>query len=295
MAETEITGRVLIADDEAHTRTLLRDLFESWGFEVLLAEDGEATLRMLEERPSIVILDLMMPKVDGFGVLKRMRSRAHLAEVPVILLTARDDVEGRLQGIEAGADDYVTKPFRIGEFRQRLDAVMAKRSFPKQESAGITSGDTQSGIDLLTVVRDDIEREIGRAQESNLQLCSLIVALDAPPLGTSLGAHRGNDDLYVTLRKVLREADRVFKLDSDSFIVLMPETGKLGATKAAERLIYAVQTQAQSSARSISVGIADYPRWGMGRPEELVWASLRALRQARREGTCQIGVASDDA
>jgi DNA-binding response OmpR family regulator len=114
--------RVLIADDEATSRHLIQATLGGWGFEVLLAVDGCEALRVLQESrgPEIAILDWMMPGIDGLDVCRRMRAAMPNAATYIILVTARGGLENVVRGLEAGADDYITKPFDPRELRARL-------------------------------------------------------------------------------------------------------------------------------------------------------------------------------
>ena len=116
--------RVLIADDEATTRHLIQGTLGKWGFEVLAAEDGTAALDIMKgpNPPEIVLLDWVMPGVDGLEVCRRVRAALLDAPTYIILITARGGLENVVQGLEAGADDYVTKPFDPRELRARLHA-----------------------------------------------------------------------------------------------------------------------------------------------------------------------------
>ncbi|MGD0127681.1 MAG: response regulator [Terriglobia bacterium] len=116
--------RVLIADDEATTRHLIQVTLGNWGFEVLTAEDGTEALRILQgsNPPEIALVDWVMPRVDGLEVCRRMRAALPDAPSYIILITARGGLENVVQGLEAGADDYVTKPFDPRELRARLHA-----------------------------------------------------------------------------------------------------------------------------------------------------------------------------
>ena len=98
--------KILIADDEAQIREILRIYFEKEGFEVIEAEDGAAAI--LKEKPDILLLDIMMPVLDGIEVCKQVRK---MSDLPIIMVTAKDDDDDRIAGLEIGADDYITKPF----------------------------------------------------------------------------------------------------------------------------------------------------------------------------------------
>lgn len=115
-------NRILIAEDHFVSRHLLERNLSNWGFSVETAEDGEAAFRILdaENAPPIAILDWMMPKVDGVEVCRRIRERTDRPYIYLLLLTAKSQKEEVAAGLEAGADDYVIKPFDPDELRARL-------------------------------------------------------------------------------------------------------------------------------------------------------------------------------
>ena len=117
---------ILLVDDEDSVQKLLAYPLEREGFRVLQARDGvEALERFAAEEVDLVVLDLMLPKLDGLEVCKRLRA---LSEVPIIMLTARDDELDKVVGLELGADDYITKPFSIRVFRSRVRALLRRAS-----------------------------------------------------------------------------------------------------------------------------------------------------------------------
>ncbi len=119
------TRRVLVVDDEADIRGLLRELLEREGFAVEEAGDGQAALRTLyATAPDLVILDVAMPVLDGWSTLERIRE---VSDVPVLMLTARAAEADKTRGLKAGADDYVTKPFGRQELVARVDALLRRR------------------------------------------------------------------------------------------------------------------------------------------------------------------------
>jgi two-component system phosphate regulon response regulator PhoB len=120
--------KILIVEDERDIADLVGFNLERAGFEVLKAHDGITGAEMaVQQRPSLIILDLMLPGKDGFGVFKEIRRDPRSRDIPVIMLTARAQTEDRIQGLEAGADDYLTKPFSPKELMLRVQAVL-KRS-----------------------------------------------------------------------------------------------------------------------------------------------------------------------
>ena len=127
--------KILVVDDERAVRESLRRALELEGYEIELAGDGqEALLRLAtngETQPDAVILDVLMPGVDGLEVCRRIRRAGN--SVPVLMLTARDAVENRVSGLDAGADDYVTKPFALEELLARVRALLRRASDASQE------------------------------------------------------------------------------------------------------------------------------------------------------------------
>src|SRR5437764_4339298 len=133
------SARILLVDDEQAIQTLLTDPLRKDGYEVVAAHDGrEALDRFAEQRFDLVVLDIMLPKLDGIEVCRRMRSRS---QVPIIMLTAKDDEIDKVIGLEMGADDYITKPFSVREFRSRVRAALRRAEM----LAGRIGGDEPTG------------------------------------------------------------------------------------------------------------------------------------------------------
>ena len=166
---------ILLVDDEDSVQKLLAYPLERDGYQVLPARDGEeALIRFAQEQVDLVVLDLMLPRLDGLEVCRRLRAQS---SVPIIMLTARGDELDKVMGLELGADDYITKPFSIREFRSRVRALLrraaAPRHDPRREEVIAANG---LSIDLAgrTVERDErlvpvtyVEFELLRGLVSN--------------------------------------------------------------------------------------------------------------------------------
>jgi len=127
-------ARILLVDDEQAIQTLLTYPLRTDGHEVVSATDGQDALqRFSEQRFDLVILDLMLPKVDGVEVCRRIRARS---QVPIIMLTAKGDEIDKVVGLEMGADDYITKPFSMREFRSRVKAALRRSKMSGEGAAG---------------------------------------------------------------------------------------------------------------------------------------------------------------
>src|SRR5215475_2196031 len=117
--------RILIVEDELPMRTALSDVLTAEGYRVLSAADGESGLRRaIEEKPDIILLDIMMPKLDGYAVCTELRRLSN--PVPILMLTAKGQVEDRVTGLDVGADDYLVKPFSTEELLARVRALLRR-------------------------------------------------------------------------------------------------------------------------------------------------------------------------
>jgi two-component system alkaline phosphatase synthesis response regulator PhoP len=149
-----MNARILVVDDEAHIVEFVRGYLERDGYEVLTAGDGDTAIELAQEgHPDLLVLDVMLPGRSGFDVLRSLRLAG--STVPVIMLTARDDVIDRVAGLELGADDYVVKPFEPRELVARVGAVLRRLERP-------VGGPVQTHFDLTV---DSASRETRRGSE----------------------------------------------------------------------------------------------------------------------------------
>ncbi|TML05682.1 MAG: response regulator transcription factor [Actinobacteria bacterium] len=148
---TDRAARVLVVEDDDEIAQVLQRSLRLEGYEVRIASDGEQALAMHAEYvPDVVILDLGLPKLDGIDVAKKVRGAD---DVPILMLTARDAVEARVEGLDSGADDYLVKPFERQELLARLRALLRRR--PPRGSASLVVGDLSLNPDTHEVTRAD--------------------------------------------------------------------------------------------------------------------------------------------
>ncbi len=152
----DVTGRVLVVEDDEAIADVLRRTLRQEGHEVRSAGDGVEALATAEEFvPDLVILDLGLPKLDGAEVLRRLRASS---DVPILILTARSELDDRVEGLDSGADDYLVKPFERKELLARLRALIRRR--PPRGSASLAVGDLRLNPDTREVHRGDREIEL---------------------------------------------------------------------------------------------------------------------------------------
>jgi two-component system response regulator MprA len=138
--ENQPQHRVLVIDDEENIVEFIRLGLRYEGFQVESASDGEQGITLAQRiNPELIILDLMMPGIDGIEVCKRLRDNPTTRDIPILMLTAKDDVRDRIIGLDAGADDYLTKPFDFDELMARIRAILRRQNRAKATGASSTS------------------------------------------------------------------------------------------------------------------------------------------------------------
>ena len=208
---------LLFADDNADMRRMVQSLLESSGHEVALVPDGAAALASLQERePDLLILDLVMPNMTGLDVCRLVKANPFTARIPVLMLTAEDEIESKVEGFEAGADDYLPKPFDPRELRARVTALLrlVRREADRNPTSGLPGGRAIEEEIALRVARRqrfavcylDLDNFKAFADTFGFTLCDQVIrdmggALRAA--SASLGAqgdfvgHIGGDDFII--------------------------------------------------------------------------------------------------
>jgi two-component system, OmpR family, alkaline phosphatase synthesis response regulator PhoP len=150
------TRTILVVDDEPAIVQIARDYLERAGFRVISAGDGNIALRMARtEQPSLIVLDLMLPGMDGLDVTRALRAEPATRSVPIIMLTARVDEMDRLIGLELGSDDYMTKPFSPRELVARVRAVLRRTESPRDTASILRIGELQIDFQRRSVRLND--------------------------------------------------------------------------------------------------------------------------------------------
>ncbi|NCV47457.1 MAG: DNA-binding response regulator, partial [Actinobacteria bacterium] len=160
--------RVLVAEDDAAVRSAVVRVLELDGYRVQAVKDGRAALdALIDATPDAAVLDVMMPFVDGFTVCREIRHRGN--RVPILLLTAKVEVDDRVAGLDAGADDYLVKPFAIAELSARVRALLRRNAVP-ESGADVTVGSISLNRDTRNVERNGRRIELTKTEFNLLEL-----------------------------------------------------------------------------------------------------------------------------
>ena len=240
--------RILVADDDPLTLHMVVYRMRQWGHEVVTCSDGEEAWKILEsdQLPQVAILDWMMPKLDGVQVCQKIRARSSDPYVYVILLTGRDDTQDLIAGLEAGADDYLCKPFHLGELEARLRSGKRIVDLQAELIDARESLRIQAMQDPLTkalnhgAIMDYLHRELARAKRDKLALSVIMADLDEFKRVNDSFGHLAGDYVLVEatkrFRDCLRPYDAIGRYGGEEFLIVLPGSDAETAMKQAERI-----------------------------------------------------------
>jgi diguanylate cyclase (GGDEF)-like protein len=299
-ADAATRARLLVADDEADARELLGDALGA-DYDVLTAADGQEAVDLARsQRPDLLLLDLNMPRLDGFEVLEQLRADPSTTEMPVILVTARSDDAGKVRALDQGAVDYLQKPFSERELRARVERTLRllRSQIALRELA---QTDPLTSLANLRAFRTRLDDEVKRARRYRTPLTCVMADLDQlKPINDQLGHAAGDRAIALVaavIREELRETDFGARYGGDEFIVLLPHTAAEEGRIFAERVCTRIHaTELVVGERRISLGASfgvacRQPDAGDEPPESLVHAADTALYAAKRAGRGRVAVA----
>jgi len=240
--------RILIAEDDTVTRKLLEAHLAKWGHEVVVCSDGGQAWQVLcgEDPPKLVVLDWMMPEMDGVTLCSEIRKREKQPYTYVILLTSKSLKEDVVAGLEAGADDYIIKPFDVHELNVRIRAGTRIVRLQEDLISALRASEFQASHDALTglwnrrAILEKIQQELDRSGRDGSNLGLVICDVDHFKQVNDNYGHLAGDAVLRELAKridsSLRSYDSVGRYGGEEFIILIPSSDGAGAAELAERL-----------------------------------------------------------
>jgi diguanylate cyclase (GGDEF)-like protein len=300
-AATNTRKRVLIAEDDPVSRRLLELFLVRWGFEVTIVTTGTEALQMLErlDAPRLAILDWMMPGMEGVQVCQKLRESADRRYVYVLLLTARTQKEDLLQGLESGADDYLTKPFDSQELRARLH--VGQRILDLQDQL-IAAGeellyrathDNLTGVVNRGVILDTLRRERSRQAREGGSFGIVLMDLDHFKYVNDTYGHLAGDDVLreaaQRMMACVRPYDSVGRYGGEEFLIVVPSSDAMGTMGLAERIRHSIEAKpmvtnsipiAVTASFGVTASIDKLPL----EPQEILRLADAALYRAKERG-----------
>ncbi len=248
-------SRILIADDDRISCKLLSSLLTKWGYATQIVNNGIDALAELQEPDAaqLTILDWMMPGLDGIQVIRKIRAIHGKPYVYALLLTSKEEKEDKVEGLEAGADDFLRKPFDAAELRARLRIgerilELERRLMSALESAEYkATHDFLSGIYNRAAITAMLEREVARCKRYKQAMSVMMVDVDHFKSVNDTYGHPAGDEvikqLTVRISSVLRTYDAVGRLGGEEFLIVTPNCSAAEALAVAERLRQYVATE----------------------------------------------------
>lgn len=301
--------RILAADDDRISLRLLDAALTAAGHEVILARDGPEAIAAFgrDPPPQIAVLDWNMPGADGVEVCRWVRSRPDAGYVYVILLTSRGAPPDRVEGFDAGADDFVVKPFQFDELQARirvgarLVASQVALDAANERLREQAAHDALTGLLNRGAILSHLERDLASAVRVGGDVAVAMVDVDHfKRVNDGFGHPAGDEVLREVSRRMastLRPSDAIGRCGGEEFLVVMSATDAAGAALVAERLRVSIRQepiQVDGAAHQItcSFGVAVSPG-GSAAAERLIAAADAALYTAKRSGRDRVEIASD--
>lgn len=292
--------RVLIVEDDREIREMVALMVKGMGYAIITAATGkEALVRLREQMADIVLLDLMMPEMDGFEFCRMVQGDQHLRDLHIIITSARDTLEDKVRGLELGAADYLTKPFSMTELQARIKVgeriVRYQKTLQEQQSQleHLAREDVLTGLANRRRFEERAKEECLRAQRYHHPLSILLADLDHFKSINDNYGHAFGDivlkDVGQTLLRHCRTSDLCARHGGEEFAILLPETELAEAYKVAERLCAAVRSlvfkQPSGAVQvTVSFGVSSMDHGQPQSLEEILEQADQALYAAKRNG-----------
>jgi len=296
--------KILIVDDDQQVLDRFGGLLLQEGYGVVKACDGnEALSQVRKESPDLVLLDVIMPGLDGLEVCRILKAKKSFGFLPIIILTSKSDMESRVQGLKLGADDYMTKSADSRELLARIEALLRIKQLQDRITTSLKEVEDQSVTDKLTglynvrYLESRLKDEFKRAERYSEPLSCIVIKIDK---FDELSEEHGREfieevlkDFAEILRSGTREFDIVVRSKEIEFVILLPRTHFTGSLSVATRIWQSVQDFpfmkiGQKVNVYVSMGVAFFPNKDVSSAETLMNQAHQALGKAAEAGPNQI-------
>lgn len=303
--------KILIAEDENTTRRRLEKFLKDMDYEVISCKDGLDAWEVIqsENAPNLLILDWMMPGMNGVEICRKVREQGREPYTYILLLTMKDKQEDIIYGMEAGADDYITKPFNQHELRVRLKAgrrivEMNKELLDAREVLRKKIiYDNLTGLYSRHYMLEILEKEYARALRHQTDLSCLLIDIDYFKVINDTFGHVFGDSVLrefsACLKLVARKYDFIFRYGGEEFMILLPNTGIDGARSVAEKIRSICESKVYKDGinvtiATVSIGVSSVKNHQPSESNELIAFADKALYRSKSKGRNRVSVYIND-
>ncbi len=298
--------RILVVDDERFNRTVLVDLLKT-DYTVMLAKDGEQALKKARSRhpPGLMLLDIMMPGMDGYTVCERLKESPMTRDIPVIFVTAKQEHEDEEKGLDAGAIDYIAKPFSpaivlarvrnhiaLENARKKLAEAHAELARKNKELKIMATRDALTGLNNRFALDETMTRELHKARRHGRPLSMLIIDVDHFKQVNDTHGHQIGDQVLSRLAALLKEntrgSDVLGRWGGEEFLIICPETDSRGIMPLAENLRRCIEGSPFPIAGRITISIGVSTFATDDSVEKLIQKADKGLYRAKEHGRNQV-------
>lgn len=301
-------SKILVVDDLPINIKLQRTYLSAVGYEVIDARDGlEALEKVRTENPDLILLDVMMPRLNGFQVCQKLRNGHNAHFIPIIMVTALNEAEDKLRGIEAGADDFICKPFnklellarvksllRIKQLHDKLEEKVKELEEAHGQLRQLAITDGLTGLYNFRYFKEQLTQELNRARRHKLRVSVVINDIDYFKHYNDTHGHPAGNVVLKTianlLRSNIRNIDIAARYGGEEFSLILVESDKKAAgivahkiKKLVEDYPFSYQETQPNGKLTISMGVATFPDDGFY-PDELVKVADKRLYKAKQNG-----------
>lgn len=292
--------KILVIDDDNDFVHMMKLMLSFYNFDVETALSGEEGLKKInDDNFDVIILDVMMPRISGFQVCREIRKYRESSQLPVILLTAKGEKEDILEGINAGANDYITKPFESEILVAKINSLIKLKDLQEEVEnknkmlANLAITDGLTGIYNYRYFHQRLNEEFERAKRYSTPLACIMIDLDFFKIINDKYGHMAGDavlkEISEKISENIRKNDVFARYGGEEFVLLLPHTFEAGAYNEAERIRKAVENNFFSKVSfkgeiTVSLGIANYPADYIENSEDMIKYADLALYKAKENG-----------
>ncbi|OHE56411.1 MAG: hypothetical protein A2Z47_12155 [Thermodesulfovibrio sp. RBG_19FT_COMBO_42_12] len=307
-------AKILLVEDDKIQAGVTKDYLEANGYEVICVRDGKSAIKMAKtQHVDLILLDLILPDINGNEVARWLKLNEDTKGIPIIILTVKSSTIEKVAGLEAGADDYLPKPYNEIELNARIYACLRTKALQdeliqknSQLEGVLLKVETLAITDSLTELfnrrhfGNTIEKEFNRTIRYQSPTSCLMIDIDYFKKINDEYGHRAGDLVLKEIAKIIksciREIDTVARWGGEEFIVLLPETKQEDALQSAKRILEAISNHQFSGIPgkiTVSIGLASVPEASIDTADKLIHTSDLALYEAKDKGRNRIEVAQE--